>query len=136
MQEKLAKQPGTVGKLLEDVLEINRKGVEAGHASIMLVTLAPLEVPTETVQEQELEMESAELHVPDSPPKGVAPAKRRNAEGSGREIMLQVSSAAASRESSAEIPKQLDSAEQRNKRWPAAPQRTPAEYCYAAVHCE
>lgn len=95
MQDKLAKQPAAVDKLLEDVLEINRKGVEAGHASIMLVTLAPMEVPTQPKGHvAEPDTQAKKLHIPDRPPKGLAPATDRRAEGSGREVMLQVSSLA------------------------------------------
>lgn len=96
VQENITGHHNTVDQLLQDVLEINRKGVEAGHASVMLVTLeavAPPPPPPAVVQDARpavLEQPAAPLAVPDAPPKGVAPATQRNAEGSGHEIMLQV----------------------------------------------
>lgn len=103
LQENIAGQQSRVEQLLKDVMEMNATGREAGHANVMLVDvglsrsdMSPiLQSVARSVRPRVKEHDPAPLSHPDAPPRGVLPATKRNAEGSGMEIMLQVRSSRA-----------------------------------------
>jgi hypothetical protein len=97
MQGAMAADRATVDQLLEDLQKLNREAREGGYADVMLVDVALGSsnlVPEITAEEEDEHLEPdhkpVPLTLPDAPPKGVKAAKKRKAEGSGREIILQV----------------------------------------------
>jgi hypothetical protein len=94
----MAGQQLVVEKLLEDVMSLNSIGREEGHANVMLVDvdmhrsdISPiLQNIASRSRPTVKEHDPSPLSHPDAPPRGVRPATKRNAEGSGMEIMLQV----------------------------------------------
>jgi hypothetical protein len=98
----MAADRATVDRLLEDLQKLNKEAREGGYSDVMLVDVvlgSPRFAPQIAVLEREEEEEDAHLEPehkpvplthPDAPPKGVKAAKKRKAEGSGKEIILQV----------------------------------------------
>jgi hypothetical protein len=97
----MAADRATVDRLLEDLQKLNKEAREGGYSDVMLVDVAlgsPRLAPQIAVKALEEEEDThvepdhkpVPLSHPDAPPKGVKAAEKRRAEGSGKEIILQV----------------------------------------------